>query len=171
MGFDQLAFSFAHLGLLIYIHCQPNGFGSQFSQWARASAQLQLWWWVIFSPLVSSPVGGTVYANVIWPGMKWKYAPLPHPFPFFLTLLSGPLFSLPSLIFTPLSFSSSSSSSSSSSHQSGRQFACRQSSQRALDCLSPVFAINPFHAKSVSSILSVESESMHNLNSRETLQN
>jgi len=42
-------------------------------------------------------------------------------------------------------------------HQSGRQFACRRSSQRALDCLSPVFAINPFHAKSVSSILSVES--------------
>ena len=21
-----------------------------------------------------SPVGGTIYANVIWPGMKWKYA-------------------------------------------------------------------------------------------------
>jgi len=28
MGFEQLAFSFAQLGLLIYIHCQPNGFGS-----------------------------------------------------------------------------------------------------------------------------------------------
>ena len=42
-------------------------------------------------------------------------------------------------------------------HQSGRQFACRRSSQRALCCLSPVFAIDPFHAKSVSSILSVES--------------
>ena len=27
MGFEQLAFSFAHLGLLIYIHCQPNGLG------------------------------------------------------------------------------------------------------------------------------------------------
>ena len=30
-----------------------------------------------------SPVGGTIYANVIWPGMKWKYAsgtPCP-PFP------------------------------------------------------------------------------------------
>ena len=36
-----------------------------------ASAQL---WWVIVSPLVSSLVGGAVYANVIWPGMKWKYA-------------------------------------------------------------------------------------------------
>jgi len=21
-----------------------------------------------------SPVGGAIYANVIWPGMKWKYA-------------------------------------------------------------------------------------------------
>ena len=21
-----------------------------------------------------SPVGGTIYANLIWPGMKWKYA-------------------------------------------------------------------------------------------------
>ena len=24
-----------------------------------------------------SPVGGTIYANVIWPGMKWKYAARP----------------------------------------------------------------------------------------------
>jgi len=30
--------------------------------------------WVTFSPLVSNPVGGAVYANVIWQGMKWKYA-------------------------------------------------------------------------------------------------
>jgi len=71
MGFEQLAFSFAHLGLLIYIHCQPNGLGvfgfgqsmdvciiacyytdvhgqSHRSDMAlasaRASAQLQLWW-------------------------------------------------------------------------------------------------------------------------------
>jgi len=21
-----------------------------------------------------NPVGGTIYANVIWPGMKWRYA-------------------------------------------------------------------------------------------------
>ena len=25
-----------------------------------------------------SPVGGTIYANVIWPGMKWKYATGPR---------------------------------------------------------------------------------------------
>jgi len=24
-----------------------------------------------------SPVGGTIYANVIWPGMKWKYVARP----------------------------------------------------------------------------------------------
>jgi len=24
--------------------------------------------------ILRSPVGGTTYANVIWPGMKWKYA-------------------------------------------------------------------------------------------------
>jgi len=24
-----------------------------------------------------SPVGGTIYANVTWAGMKWKYAPRP----------------------------------------------------------------------------------------------
>jgi len=45
---------------------------------ARASAQLWWWWWWVISlvsPLVSSLVGGAVYANVIWPGMKWKYAP------------------------------------------------------------------------------------------------
>ena len=44
---------------------------------ARASAQLWWWWWWVISlvsPLVSSLVGGAVYANVIWPGMKWKYA-------------------------------------------------------------------------------------------------
>ena len=23
---------------------------------------------------IPSPVGGTIYADVIWPGMKWKYA-------------------------------------------------------------------------------------------------
>jgi len=23
---------------------------------------------------IRSPVDGTIYANVIWPGMKWKYA-------------------------------------------------------------------------------------------------
>ena len=44
---------------------------------ARASAQLWWWWWWVISlvsPLVSSLVGGAVYTNVIWPGMKWKYA-------------------------------------------------------------------------------------------------
>jgi len=72
MGFEQLAFSFAHLGLLTYIHCLPNGFGLfGFGSCSHRGVQpcfafrLVVVVSHIFSPLVSSLVGGAVYANVI----------------------------------------------------------------------------------------------------------
>jgi len=59
MGFEQLAFSFAHLGLLIYIHYQPNGFGSCFGSVVVVSHILTI------GQHSAAIVGGAVYAIIM----------------------------------------------------------------------------------------------------------
>ena len=63
-------------------------------KWAESAILSDLLYLLIFSPLVSSPVGGVVYANVIPQGMKWKYASRrPRPFPYPSSLPSPPALS------------------------------------------------------------------------------
>jgi len=59
MGFERLAFFFAHLGLLIYIHCQPNGLGVfGFGQ----SHRLDIWLWLRLVLRLSCSCGGESYS-------------------------------------------------------------------------------------------------------------